>query len=288
MSSALHAVRSFTSMLLVGVYFALGSVVLRLVVIPASWLWPGLRYPLTSRYFKIMAAGILALLSLGGARFRRRGTLPTATPVFIVANHQSLVDILQVALMARPRTPAYVTRTRYARWVPLVSATLRLLRCPLVDPRRDPERARTAIQRGARELPHGLLIFPEGHRTSDGQVRPFRPRGLEAMLSTRRVPVYLVVSDGGWRVARFTDLLWRVHLIDHTSEVLGPYEIPENPDEIPAFIRSLRETIVTRLAERRGEVAALTPCAPFPRDSGGPTGGSDPEEESEDLPPKGA
>ena len=265
MPSALHAVRSFASMLLVGGYFALGSIVLRLGVIPASWLWPGLRYPLTSRYFKIMAGGILALLTLGGARFRRRGTLPTATPVFIVANHQSLVDILQVALMARPRTPAYVTRTRYARGVPLVSATVRLLRCPLVDPKRDPKAARMAIQRGARELPHGLLIFPEGHRTTDGQVRPFRPKGLEAMLSARRLPVYLVVSDGGWRVARFTDLLWRMHLIDYTSEVLGPYEIPESHDEISAFIRFLRGTIANRLAESRGEVAPPDgPQAPRP------------------------
>jgi len=251
MITALRAFRSLVSMLLVGGYFVLGSIVLRLGVIPAIALWPALRYRLTSRYFKIMAGGIFVLLTLGGARFRRRGTIPTATPVFIVANHQSLVDILQVALMARPWTPAYVTRTRYARWVPLVSATVRLLRCPLVDPKRDTRSSLVAIQRGARELPHGLLIFPEGHRTADGRVRPFRPGGLEAMLSARRVPVYLVVSDGGWRVARFADLLYRVHLIDYESEVLGPYELPEDLGEVSAFIHSIRETIVRRLDERR-------------------------------------
>jgi 1-acyl-sn-glycerol-3-phosphate acyltransferase len=255
MIHALRGGRSFLAMLLVGGYFVLGSVALRLGVIPASWLFPTLRYRLASRYFKIMAWGILTLLSLGGARFRRRGTIPTRDPAFIVANHQSLVDILQVALMARPRTPAYVTRTRYARWIPLVSATIRLLRCPVVDPRRDPRGALVAVRRGARELPHGLLIFPEGHRTLDGQVRPFRPGGLEAMLATRRRPVYLVVNDGSWRVARFTDLLWRLHLLDCESEVMGPYQRPENRDEIPVFIDSLRETIVNRLAERRGETA---------------------------------
>ncbi len=256
MIHALRAARSLLSMLSVGGYFVFGSVVLRLGVIPASWLWPGGRYRLTSRYFKIMAGGILALLSLGGARFRRRGVVPTGEPVFIVANHQSLVDILQVALMARPRAPAYVARRRYARWIPLVSATIRLLRCPVVDPRRDPPGALLEVRRGARELPHGLLIFPEGHRTRDGQVRPFRPGGIEAMLAARRLPVYLVVSDGSWRVARFADLLWRVHLIDCESEVLGPYEIPESRDAIPAFIRSLRETIVNRLSQRRREMPA--------------------------------
>jgi 1-acyl-sn-glycerol-3-phosphate acyltransferase len=251
--TAFRAVRSFAGMILVGLYFALGSLVLRLGVLPASRLWPEQRYRITSRYFKIMAGGIFALLTLGGARFRRRGTLPTSEPIFIVANHQSLVDILQVALMARPMTPAYVSRRRYARWIPLVSATIRLLRCPVVDPREDPRGSLVAIRRGARQAPHGLLIFPEGHRSRDGQVRPFRPGGIETMLSSRRLPVYLVVSDGGWRVARFTDLLWRVHLIDYESEVMGPYEIPEARDEIPAFVHSLRERILDRLAERRGE-----------------------------------
>jgi hypothetical protein len=71
------------------------------------------------------------------------------------------------------------------------------------------------------------------------------------MLSARRVPVYLVVSDGGWRVARFADLLYRVHLIDYESEVLGPYELPEDLGEVAAFIHSIRETIVRRLDERR-------------------------------------
>jgi 1-acyl-sn-glycerol-3-phosphate acyltransferase len=254
MIDVLRAIRSFVSMLLVGGYFMLGSIVLRLVVIPTVWLRPRHRYPLTSVYFKTMSRGILALLTVGGARFRRRGSLPTATPIAIVANHQALTDILQVSLLGRPLAPAYVSRTRYARFVPLVSATIRLLRCPLVDPRRDPAGARAAIRRGARELPHGLLIFPEGHRSKDGQVRPFKTTGLQAMLEEKRVPVYLVVNEGAWRVRTFFDLLYRVHLMDAFSEVLGPYEIPKDPEQIPAFIDRCREIVVRRLGELRGDV----------------------------------
>jgi 1-acyl-sn-glycerol-3-phosphate acyltransferase len=256
MLDVLRGIRSFASMVLVGAYFTLGSIVLRLAVIPAIWLFPNVRYPLTSAYFKTMAWGIFACLTVGGARFRRRGFLPTATPIAIVANHQALTDILQVALLGRPRAPAYVSRTRYARWVPLVSATIRLLRCPLVDPTRDPRGALEAIRDGARTLPHGLLIFPEGHRSRDGHVGRFRAAGLEAMLRARRVPVYLVVNDGAWRVRTFIDLLYRAHLIDARSEVLGPFEIPENPDAISAFIHGCREKIVRHQAEMRGEVSA--------------------------------
>ena len=58
---ALRAIRSFVSMVLVGAYFTLGSIVLRLGVLPAVWLWPGLRFPVTSVYMRTMARGIFAL-----------------------------------------------------------------------------------------------------------------------------------------------------------------------------------------------------------------------------------
>ena len=83
-----------------------------------------------------------------------------------------------------------------------------------------------AIRKGARELPHGLVIFPEGHRSHDGEIRPFRTAGLETILRERRMPVYLVLNEGVWRVRRFADLLFRVHLIDAHSEVMGPFEPP--------------------------------------------------------------
>jgi 1-acyl-sn-glycerol-3-phosphate acyltransferase len=251
MLSVLRGGRSLLSVLLVGVYFLLMSPVLRLVVIPCVWVFPRQRFRLVSLFMKAMSAGILALLRLGGARARRVGHLPTAKPVLIVANHQSLTDILQITLLSTPRVPAFVTRRRYERFVPLVSACIRMLGCPIVDPRRDPEGSLAEVRRGARELPHGILIFPEGHRSRDGKVLPFRPAGMLAVLEERRTPVYLVLNDGAWRVARLTDLLFRVHLIDAYSEVLGPFEPPQDPAEQPAFVRELRDRLVARLEQHR-------------------------------------
>ena len=120
--------------------------------------------------------------------------------VAIIANHQALTDILQVSLVSHPHVPAYITRTRYGRFVPVVSAAIHLSGSPLIDPKRDPRGALKAILNGARELPYGLVIFPEGRRTEDGSVGSFRVAGLKAMLRARRLPVYLVVNDGAWRV----------------------------------------------------------------------------------------
>ena len=256
MLSVIRGARSLFSVLLVGLLFLVSSPPLRLVVLPGAWLFPRHRFLLVTLFMKWMSAGILGLLRLGGAHARRRGALPTASPIVVVANHQSLLDICQITLLAQPRVPAFVTRRRYARFVPLVSASIRLLGSPIVDPKRDPLGAVEAVRRGARELPHGIVIFPEGHRSRDGAIRPFRTAGLETALRERRLPVYLVLNEGVWRVRRLADLLFRVHLIDAVSEVAGPFEPPADDARLPEFIDGLRRRLVERLAEVRAEGAS--------------------------------
>jgi len=256
MVTLLRGARSLVSVLLVGLFFLLMTPVLRLVIVPGGWLFPRHRFLLVGVFMKWMSLGILGLLRLGGAHARRVGTLPTASPILIVANHQSVLDICQITLMAHPRVPAFVTRRRYERFVPLISQCIRLLDSPIVDPKRDVEGSVAAIRKGARELPHGLAIFPEGHRSHDGEIRPFRTAGIETILTERRMPVYLVVNEGVWRVRRLADLLFRAPLIDARSEVIGPFEPPADAAELPGFIRGLRATLVARLAEIRGQGAS--------------------------------
>jgi 1-acyl-sn-glycerol-3-phosphate acyltransferase len=253
MNDLLRGARSLISVLLVGLLFLLMSPVLRLVVVPGSWLLPRQRSLLVSVFMKAMSSVIFAFLRLGGASCRRIGTLPTDSPILVVANHQALLDICQITLLAQPRVPAFVTRRRYERFVPLVSQCIRLLGSPIVDPKRDPKGSVAAIRQGARELRHGVAIFPEGHRSGDGEIRPFRTAGIEAILDERRMPVYLVLNDGVWRVRRFSDLLFRVPLIDAYSEVMGPFEPPADAELLPQFVKDLRATLVARLAEIRAK-----------------------------------
>jgi 1-acyl-sn-glycerol-3-phosphate acyltransferase len=255
MTGLLRGARSLASVLAIGLLFMLGSVLLRLVVVPGAWLFPQHRFLLISAYMKWISRNIQRLLTLGGARFRRIGRVPTAAPVLLIANHQGLVDITQITLLSQPRVPGFVSRRRYARFVPLVSQCIRLLGSPIVDPRRDPVGSVEDIRRGARELPHGILIFPEGHRSADGSIRAFRSAGVEAILRERRLPVYLVLNEGIWRTRRFVDLLFRVHQIDAVSEVMGPFEPPADPAETPEFLKRLRQKLVDRLAEVRGTSA---------------------------------
>jgi 1-acyl-sn-glycerol-3-phosphate acyltransferase len=172
-------------------------------------------------------------------------------------NHQSLLDIPTVTLMSEPNVPAFVTRRRYARFIPSISPSIRMLDCPLVDPKREPRKALRIVREAAAAHEAGLLIYPEGHRSLDGEVRPFRPAGVLGVLEARRMPVYLVVTDGFWKSRRFVDFVSSVPQIRGETEVLGPFQPPDSDDELPAFLQELHGRLVDHLAamRRRGLAA---------------------------------
>ncbi len=251
---AMRAARSALSLLVVLSWMVLvGAPLLYLLVLPVGACLSGRpRRALTSAYMKLICAGILAGFRLGGARFERRGTIPTDGHSLILMNHQSLLDIVTVTLMGQPYVPAFVPRLRYARWyILLVGASIWLLDCPVVDPKRDPKGAVSAMRRAALEHGHGLLVFPEGHRSVDGEVRPFKTAGTLAALAARRLPVYVVVSDGFSFGRRLVDFLWSVPQIRGETEILGPFAPPEGEEDLLPFIHEMRGVIVDRLRELR-------------------------------------
>jgi 1-acyl-sn-glycerol-3-phosphate acyltransferase len=247
----LRKTRSALSLLVSLASFPVGFLPFYLIVVPLAWLRPAWKPALISAFMKGMSTALLGGLSLGGARFRRRGVIPTGEPVLVVANHQSLTDICQATLMSRPYVPGFVTRRRYQRWIPLVSPCVRMIGSPIVDPVGDARGSVAAVRRGARSLAHGLLIFPEGHRSEDGELRPFKSAGLRAALEERRMPVYLVVNDGFWRARRLVDFVFQAHLMNGESRVVGPLQPPEDDADLEPFVRTLRERVAEELAEMR-------------------------------------
>ncbi|HET7295257.1 MAG TPA: lysophospholipid acyltransferase family protein [Vicinamibacteria bacterium] len=226
-------------------------------VLPVGAMWRAKRRGLVSWYMRFVVRGILFFFGLGGARFQWSGRLPTREPCLVVGNHQSQIDILIATMMGDPFVPAFVPRRRYTHWyIPLVAPSIWLLECPVVDPKRDAMGAVEAMRRGALENRHGILIFPEGHRTLDGEVRAFKAAGTIACLEARRVPVYLFVTDGYWKGRRLVDFLGNVPRLRGYTEVLGPFEPPAEDAALPAFVDGLRHRIVERLLERRRQQAA--------------------------------
>jgi 1-acyl-sn-glycerol-3-phosphate acyltransferase len=247
---ALPALRSGLAVLLLMAFMLLGGLYQRLVVYPLVYLWPRRRSALTSAYFRGMSHGILSFMRLGGASLRRSGTVPTTSPVLVLMNHQSLLDIPIAGLMSAPFVPWFVTRKRYEYGVPAVSPCLRLMGCPVIDPRDRRESLRT-MQAAARALEHGMLIFAEGHRTRDGEIQPFQTAGVLAVLRERPLPVCVVVTDGFWAARRLVDFVLGVGNISGETEVLGVFEPPADKDALPEFVEGLRQRMITRLAQLR-------------------------------------
>lgn len=253
----LRALRSALSVVGVVLYLCpFGPLLMYLWLRPMALLRPSRQRTYLSRYMKIMAGGLLHLLRAGGARFQMTGVIRTESPVLIVMNHQSLIDILSLTMMSQPQVPAFVTRSRYARFIPAVSPAVRMLGGPVVDPKRDPRGSLAAVREAAPRQRHGLILFPEGHRSRDGEIQPFKTAGAQATLGAHPMPVQTVVTDGGWKTRRFVDFVFKVHLLRVRTEVLGLDPAPPREEDVPAFLQGLRERMRAHLARMRADAAA--------------------------------
>jgi len=237
------------------VLFLAGDVILRLVLFPLGWLFESKRIPIISSYMRLMGGTVLWLVRVGGGRFELTGRVPTDHPVLILMNHQSLLDIPIAAVVSSPRCPAYVTRRRYSRFVPMVSPMLAMRRCPIVDPDLDPRGAISALKAAAQREENGLLIFPEGHRSRDGQVGPFNSAGVRVILREKRMPVYLIANDGCFVGRRLSDFIFNMHRIRGRTRVLGPFEAPEKDGELEPFVGFLRNRLVDQVEGLRADAA---------------------------------
>ena len=253
--SVLAPVRSGLSVVALLAWMVLGGTYQRLVVYPLVFLWPRRRSALSSTYFRGMSHGILLCMRLGGATLRRTGTVSTASPALVIMNHQSLLDIPTAGLMCSPLVPWFVTRRRYQYGIPSVSPCLRLMGCPVIEPRKREASLRT-MRQAARALEHGMLVFAEGHRSPDGEVLPFQTAGILAMLRERRMPVWLVVTDGFWSARRLVDSVFGLGRIRGETEVVGVFEPPADDAALPAFVERLRETMIAHLVLMRRRRAA--------------------------------
>lgn len=238
-----------------GLGLLVGDLIQRTVIAAAARLMPSRRVRILTAWQRGLAHFCIGTVSLiGGARVGAVPRIPGRAGVLVLMNHQSLLDIPLVVKALEGRYPTIVTRARYARGKPLISHMVRLYQYPTVDPgatvRGQLDQIRDA---GARsETP--MVIYPEGTRTRDGRIGRFRPGGLQALLSSRRWEVWVLVSDGSWRAAKLADFLEHISTVETRCRLEGPFESPDpvDPEALQAFITAMRETMDDALQRIRG------------------------------------
>jgi 1-acyl-sn-glycerol-3-phosphate acyltransferase len=126
-------------------------------------------------------------------------------PYVLIANHQSLFDIPIFSKILFTNFPKYVSKRELARWIPSISYNLRRGGNAVID-REDRAQALNEIRAlGARIEERGVsaVIYPEGTRSRNGTLGPFRPGGtLELLEAAPNVPVVAVTIDDAWKLLR--------------------------------------------------------------------------------------
>lgn len=139
-------------------------------------------------------------------RFKNREIIPENVPLIIVANHQSLYDIIAIIWYMRRCHPKFVSKKELGSGIPSVSYNLRHGGSVLID-RKDPKQAIPVIK-GLSEYiekhKRSAVIFPEGTRSKNGHPKEFAQSGLKILC--RYAPSAYVVPvtiNNSWKMVKY-------------------------------------------------------------------------------------
>jgi 1-acyl-sn-glycerol-3-phosphate acyltransferase len=189
-------------------------------------------------------------------RVSGRENIPRTGPVLIVANHQSFLDPPLIGGFITCRHTDFIARAGLFRFGPFGRLISVLNSVPIAEQGGDTAAMKEALRR--LEQGRAVLIFPEGSRSPDGAMRPFK-RGAAVIVKRSGCPVLPVAIEGvhdAWPRHRS-----RPFLVGHRISVRYGEAIPhaalmaEGPD---AALRRLEEAIDGMRIELRAELRART------------------------------
>jgi 1-acyl-sn-glycerol-3-phosphate acyltransferase len=203
--------------------------------------------------------GLLYLRCLPGCRPQVEGRekITPGTPLVMVANHQSMTDIMALSALAVPFK--WVSKKEAFRlpcigWNMYLNQYVRVDRGNIRSVRDTMERCRDWLKRGV-----PVLIFPEGHRSRSGEMIPFHGGAFKLAIDSG-CAVAPIVVDGtlpiyqGWKVLPCPGRI--------AIRVLDP--VPTSKGENAELLRQrVFQQMQQTLAELRGQQPHAGPAASF-------------------------
>lgn len=184
-----------------------------------------------------------------------RRKIPWRGPAVLVANHQSLGDILVLFGLYRPFK--WVSKESVFK-VPFIGWNMALNR--YVSLRRgDKESVLKMFAACERWLGRGvpILLFPEGTRSFDGDVKPFKDGAFQLAVK-QRVPIIPVVVTGTARTLPKHGFVLR-EFANCRVKVLDPIDPAPFGDDFAALRDHVRELIIAE--KQRLEALEASPTA---------------------------
>lgn len=201
-----------------------------------------------------------AMLAVVGARVTYQGLehIPLGRPCIFMANHQSIVDIWAL-IRILPLSTRFVAKQELFRipvfgWVLATAGFVSIDRSNRMEAIRSLELAAKRIRSGL-----SLVMFPEGTRTRDGRLRPFK-KGAFHLALRAGVPVVPVAITGSFEIMPPGTLSVRPGTVrvffEPAVDVAG-----FQPDDYKGLLQAVAATIERRVHppafEREADAAQL-------------------------------
>jgi 1-acyl-sn-glycerol-3-phosphate acyltransferase len=186
---------------------------------------------------------------LAGVRVmvENRAKLEPGQPYVFMANHASTIDIWAL-FVAIPRPVRMIAKKQLAR-IPLFGWVMWAGRFIFID-RQNAAAARRSIEAAGRRIRGGdsVLIFPEGTRTRDGQLGPFKKGGFHLAIEAG-VPIVPIALRGTRELMPRGSLRAKSGVV----WVIIGQPIPTSGltlEDRPACIERVRNAVATMLEEK--------------------------------------
>ena len=182
-----------------------------------------------------------------------QGRIPEERAVVFMPNHQSMCD--PVAMMAC-LPPVLVLLKRTLFYIPVLGPAMRMHGFVPVD-REHRERAMQAVEEAATKLRagHSFLVYPEGTRSPDGHLLPFKRGAFEIALRARASIVPVSVS-GAYKIMRKGEMALRPGTLRITFHDPVPTEGIAATDRSTAM-EKVRAAVASGLADDEKPISAV-------------------------------
>lgn len=184
------------------------------------------------------------LIWAGGGKLEVRGldNVDFTRPTIFVANHQSTIDI-PVLFRALPVTFTFVAK-KALKYVPFLGWYMTLSRFVFVD-RGNHREAVASLDEAARRIRGGISIamFPEGTRSDDCRVRPFK-KGPFALAMKAGVQVVPVTIEGTGKLMPKNS--WNITPGPIRVQVGKPIDPVPFGEDREALVRAVRDVIIAQ------------------------------------------
>lgn len=190
------------------VLFYLFFAISLLVFHPIQWIsYRGFGYRAHKRSVDILNFFLTyCQLALGNRiTFINEQNLPEKHPIIFIANHQSMYDIPGIIWFLRKYHVKFISKIELTKGIPSISYNLKYGGAANID-RKDSKQAIAEIIKLGRRMNEknwSAMIFPEGTRAKDGQMKRFQVGGIATLLKLN--PTALVVPiaiENSWKVVQ--------------------------------------------------------------------------------------